>query len=891
MIRLDSRCLVLPGLMLVALVSLLASQPATAANYYIGSDAACGGDRITVALLAAALSGDPNPVFHISKSKPDETAEIVVAYGALQTAEFRGGYNSCQDAINGVAPSGRSTIRSNALATSANRRVMRIGSASNSPVVRFYDVTISGGRLDSTVIPVGYGAGVFVEFGTVQMFRTWVEGNWTNPANTQSRGGGVAVRGSGRFLSIDEGTVIRDNDAYDGGGIYCANNAVFLMEGSDVRDNRGIRGGGLHVTSGCNAPLTSTSASSGQVRNNSQASGSVALGGGGIYVGTNSLVTLIGTPARRFLVTGNNHWVGGGVAVAGDNAALSSNWTTFNGNTGNAYGGAIACFTTGSDESVSGQNIQITNNVAGLARGGALYANGCRARFFNGVLISGNAAGAGASSGGGIAAYSAGEESLVTIQGGSQPARIVNNSTSHESLGTGGGVAAWAESGGSARVVLENVEVSGNQATGWGGGLDAMGTGAEIIMRRTLAGSACHSEFYCSDLSFNTIDSANSARGAAAAARDGGRIEITGTYIEGNVGTAIRGDNLSSSNSGIIRLFSNVLVTSSNYRGLHGTQAGVEMQWNTIDHVASSVSPVRLQDNNNSNRRSFFYGNLFNGSTAPVLSPEPDWFVIGHNGCAGFSQIHPGNNFFSAHAAARRYVGNIPLQPGTRLINDPTHPIIDYCDQDLASNPGIDILGNSRPFNTPNPNTHGTFDLGAHEIRTPPFYTLDASRAGQGSLASSPAGIDCPGTCNASFVEGTSVQMTAAPDSGWAFSHWDGNCSGSNPVCNIVMSANRVVVARFVQQFNLNVFLVGDGSVNIQPDDITCTSNCTEVFNDGTVLTLTATPEPGFLFNGWTGVCTGTGTCNVTMSQNRSVAAEFIEQPTGDVIFQDRFEP
>lgn len=120
----------------------------------------------------------------------------------------------------------------------------------------------------------------------------------------------------------------------------------------------------------------------------------------------------------------------------------------------------------------------------------------------------------------------------------------------------------------------------------------------------------------------------------------------------------------------------------------------------------------------------------------------------------------------------------------------------------------------------------------------------------------------------------------------------DGNCSGTNPVCNVVMSANRVVVARFVQHFNLNVFLVGSGSVNIQPPDITCTSNCTEVFNDGTVLSLTTTPEPGFIFSGWVGgVCSVTGTCNVTMSQNRSVAAEFIELPSGDVIFQDRFEP
>lgn len=857
-------------------------QPASAANYYIGSDGACGGDRLTVAILSAALSGDPNPVFFISKNKPAETAEVIVAYGALQTAEFRGGYNSCQDAINGVTPSGRSAIHSNALATSANRRVMRIGSASNSPTVRFYDVTISGGRLDTTVIPAGYGAGVFVEFGTVQLFRTWVEGNWANPANNQSRGGGVALRGSGRFLSMDAGTVIRNNDAYDGGGIYCENSAAMLMEGSDIRDNRAVRGGGLHVRGGCNAPLTSTSSSSGRIRNNQRIFNSSHPAGhrrgGGIYVGTNSLVQIIGSSARRFLVTGNENDRGGGAFVEGSGALLASNWATFDNNLGIVGGGGLACFNTGADDAIVGENIQITNNDGNIQRGGGVFVeSGCRARFLNGVTISGNL-------GGGVHALASSANSSITLLGGAQAANIQNNTRN-------GGATALAENGRVARVNLDNVVVNGNQSNLWGGGLYAQGQGAQIIMRRTLAGSACHSQFFCSDLSFNSVPADVSTQGAAAAARNGGFIEIWSTYIEGNSGTAIRGENLSTGNGGLINVGSSVLVPQGNHRMVQANQANVQLYYNTIDHATSTQSPVILTNGNSSDRRSFFYGNLFNGSTAPVLSSGADWFAIGNNGCSGFSQTHAGNNFFSAHAAARRYVGTLPLQPGTRLIDDPTHPIIDFCDLDLARNPEIDILGNSRPHTTANPNTHGSFDLGAHEARIPPLYTLTASRTGQGSMVSSPAGINCPGACSATYVEATSVQMTATPAAGWAFSHWDGNCAGTNPVCNVVMSGNRVVVARFVQQFNLNVFLVGEGSVNIQPPNTTCTSNCTEVFNDGTVLTLTATPAAGFLFNGWTGVCSGTGTCNVTMSQNRSVAAEFIEAPTGDVIFHDRFEP
>ena len=779
--------------------AILLIQPAFSANYYIGNDAACGGDRLTVALLAAALSADPNPVFYISKNKPPENAELSVAYSALQTAEFRGGYNSCQDAINGVTPTGRSAIQSNALATSANRRVMRIGSSSNSPVVRFYDVTISGGRLDSTVIPLGYGAGVFVEFGTVQMYRTWVEGNWTNPANSQSRGGGVAVRGSGRFLSIDAGTVIRDNTAYDGGGIYCANNAQMLMEGSDIRDNRGHRGAGLHVTDGCNAPLTSTSNSNGRVRDN-QLIGTGTPAGSGIYVGPNSLVTTIGSSARRFLVTGNRAFLdtgtgtGGGVYVSGNQAALNANWTDFDNNSVGA-GGGLACFGTNGELGITAQNVRIRNNAANGATGGGVFVgSGCSARLFNGVTISGNTrTGSGTTSGGGgIAVNAFNEDATLTIEGGSQAATITGNSSP-----LGGGAFVTAGNGNQGRINLDNVIVSNNTATEWGGGLYAVNSGAQIIMRRTLSGSACHSQFYCSDLSFNTLDA--NLQGTAAAARDGGFIEIWSTYIEGNDGTAIRGENLSTGNGGLINIGSSVLVPPGNNRAVHANQASVQLYYNTFDSTATTASAVLLTNGNSSDRRAFLYGNLFNGSAPPVSSSGADWFSIGNNGCSGFSQTHPGNSFFSAHAAVRRYVGALPLQSGTRLINDPTHPIIDFCDLDLARNPEIDILGNSRPHTTANPNTHGPFDLGAHEARIPPLYTLTASRTGQGSMVSSPSGINCPGTCSATYVENTSVQVTASPGAGWVFSHWDGNCAGTNPVCNIVMSANRTVVARFVE--------------------------------------------------------------------------------------------
>ena len=47
-----------------------------------------------------------------------------------------------------------------------------------------------------------------------------------------------------------------------------------------------------------------------------------------------------------------------------------------------------------------------------------------------------------------------------------------------------------------------------------------------------------------------------------------------------------------------------------------------------------------------------------------------------------------------------------------------------------------------------------------------------------GSVTSTPDGIACPGRCTATFSSGTRVTLHAAPSKSWAFSRWDGSCSG-----------------------------------------------------------------------------------------------------------------
>jgi uncharacterized repeat protein (TIGR02543 family) len=81
-------------------------------------------------------------------------------------------------------------------------------------------------------------------------------------------------------------------------------------------------------------------------------------------------------------------------------------------------------------------------------------------------------------------------------------------------------------------------------------------------------------------------------------------------------------------------------------------------------------------------------------------------------------------------------------------------------------------------------------------VGTNQALTVARAGTGTGTIASSPAGINCGSACSASYTSGASVTLTATAASGSTFTGWTGACTGTG-ACTVSMTAARSVTATF----------------------------------------------------------------------------------------------
>lgn len=92
----------------------------------------------------------------------------------------------------------------------------------------------------------------------------------------------------------------------------------------------------------------------------------------------------------------------------------------------------------------------------------------------------------------------------------------------------------------------------------------------------------------------------------------------------------------------------------------------------------------------------------------------------------------------------------------------------------------------------------------------------------------------------------------------------------------IISDPNVVLLKLTVSPFYvMSVFKTGTGSGTVTGQDINCGSDCSEIYESGTTVSLAAVSSSGSSFSGWSGACTGTGSCVFVMNTDKSVTATF----------------
>jgi hypothetical protein len=159
-----------------------------------------------------------------------------------------------------------------------------------------------------------------------------------------------------------------------------------------------------------------------------------------------------------------------------------------------------------------------------------------------------------------------------------------------------------------------------------------------------------------------------------------------------------------------------------------------------------------------------------------------------------------------------------------------------------------------------NADTQETAEAPPVTVNVTPLYSLALTVSGNGTATADPS--------NGPYTNSSIVSLTATPDPGWVFDHWSGDASGSNNPISVSVTAPMSVQAVFVPLFSLTATSPGGGSANVNPTPGPYPSN--------SVVSVTASPGPGWTFLGWQGDAGGTNNpLSLTMDSPKNISAVF----------------
>ena len=114
----------------------------------------------------------------------------------------------------------------------------------------------------------------------------------------------------------------------------------------------------------------------------------------------------------------------------------------------------------------------------------------------------------------------------------------------------------------------------------------------------------------------------------------------------------------------------------------------------------------------------------------------------------------------------------------------------------------------------------------------------------------------CKSSCSGNYRSDATVVLRAVPAAGSHFVHWTGDCDGTAPACSLATDSPADTTATFA------IGALPPSSVRVT------TTRGGAVVQAGS--SLAAVPQSGFAFQGWSGACTGSGTCATSVGDIRA---------------------
>ncbi len=242
-----------------------------------------------------------------------------------------------------------------------------------------------------------------------------------------------------------------------------------------------------------------------------------------------------------------------------------------------------------------------------------------------------------------------------------------------------------------------------------------------------------------------------------------------------------------------------------------------------------------------------------------------DCIVLNIGGCITHITTFFEDITLIASACDNQYHIDIATQHGT-VTRDPDKDVYRYKDDvTLTAVPdtgysftewGGDIFGSDNPVTIvvdSDKEITATFTINEYKLST---------SATNGTISKSPD--------RSRYTYGEEVAITAVPDTGYTFTEWGGDLSGSENPSTITMDENKSITASFdLEQYTLTILSV-NGTVTKSPDKKTYTY--------GEKVVLTAVPDSGYAFDFWSGDASGRGNPEtITIVSDMDITANFRE--------------